>query len=85
MDKIAVLKNDQFCVCYENTKDVRGYVSEKIFDCFKAGVVPVYLGASNICEYVPKSSFVDRRDFASDQEVYDFLKSDETRRIGKIS
>ncbi|HSX13137.1 MAG TPA: glycosyltransferase family 10 [Chlamydiales bacterium] len=74
-DKIAVLKNYKFCICYENTKDVRGYVTEKIFDCFKAGVVPVYLGASNICDYVPKECFVDRREFKDDQAVYDFLKN----------
>lgn len=73
-DKIAVLKDYKFCICYENTKDVRGYVTEKIFDCFKAGVVPVYLGASNVCDYIPKECFVDRRDFKDDQEVYDFLK-----------
>ncbi len=74
-DKLSVLKNYKFCICYENTKDVRGYITEKIFDCFCAGVIPVYLGASNICEYVPKECFIDRREFKEDQAVYDFLKA----------
>lgn len=74
-DKLSVLKNYKFCICYENTKDVRGYVTEKIFDCFKAGVIPVYLGASNVTDYIPKNCFIDRRDFKDDQAVYDFLKS----------
>lgn len=43
-DKMEVLKNYKFSICYENMKDVKGYISEKIFDCFAAGVVPVYWG-----------------------------------------
>lgn len=74
-DKIGVLKNYKFSICYENTRDVRGYVTEKIFDCFAAGVVPVYWGASNITDYIPKECFVDRRSFKDDQAVYDFLKA----------
>lgn len=73
-DKIAVLKNYKFCICYENTQGVRGYVTEKIFDCFAAGVVPVYWGASNVCDYIPADCFIDRREFKDNQELYDFLK-----------
>jgi hypothetical protein len=72
--KLEVLKNYKFCICYENTRDVRGYITEKIFDCFAAGVVPVYWGASNVGEYIPEGCFIDRRRFKDDQEVYDFLK-----------
>lgn len=74
-NKFDVLKNYKFCISYENTRDVRGYVTEKIFDCFATGVVPVYWGASNICDYVPANCFVDRRKFGSEQELYDFLKA----------
>lgn len=74
-DKLSVLKNYKFYICYENTRDIKGYVTEKIFDCFAAGVVPVYWGASNITDYVPADCFIDRRKFHSEQEVYDFLKA----------
>ena len=30
-------------------------------------------GAPNIAEYVPKNTFIDRRDFASDEELAKFL------------
>jgi hypothetical protein len=37
------LQTVKFCIIVENSCD---YVSEKIFDCFKAGVVPIYVGPS---------------------------------------
>ena len=74
-DKLAVLKNYKFSICYENTKGTRGYVTEKIFDCFAAGVVPAYWGASNIEEYVPADCFIDRRRFKDTKELYEFMKA----------
>ncbi len=74
-DKMAVLKNYRFCICYENTKEVEGYVTEKIFDCFATLCVPVYYGAPNVEKYIPKKCFIDRRDFSSYEELYHFLKS----------
>jgi hypothetical protein len=73
-NKLEKLKEYKFSICYENMGDVRGYITEKIFDCFTAGVVPVYWGASNITDYIPESCFIDRRRFASDEEMYQFLK-----------
>jgi hypothetical protein len=74
-DKIGVIKNYRFSICYENCQGVKGYVTEKIFDCFQAGNVPIYWGASNIEDYIPKACFIDRRDFASYEELYTFIKN----------
>jgi hypothetical protein len=73
-DKIAAVKNYKFSICYENCQSVKGYITEKIFDCFAAGNVPVYWGAPNITDYIPKECFIDRRDFHSMEELYTFLK-----------
>lgn len=73
-NKWAVIKNYKFCFCYENMKNQYGYVTEKIFDAMVGGAVPIYLGASNIEEFVPKTCFIDRRDFSSLEELYVFLK-----------
>lgn len=73
-NKIEKLKEYKFSICYENMGDVKGYLSEKIFDCFAAGVVPVYWGASNVTDYIPEGCFIDRRRFADDEEMYQFLK-----------
>ena len=72
--KIGTLKNYKFCICYENVKELNGYVTEKIFDCFHAGCVPVYWGAENIEKYISPSCFIDRRKFTSNDELYNFLK-----------
>lgn len=74
-DKWVILNKYKFCICYENSKDQPGYITEKIFDCFNGGCVPVYWGASNILNYVPKECFIDRRLFSSDEELYYYLKN----------
>lgn len=72
-DKIATLRSYKFCICYENMKNIPGYISEKILDCFSAGCVPVYWGASNIENYIPANCFIDRRTFTSLRDLYAFL------------
>jgi alpha(1,3/1,4) fucosyltransferase len=74
-DKIATIKNYRFSICYENTHGSKGYVTEKIFDCFAAGTVPIYWGASNVEEFIPLDCFIDRRDFSSMQQLHLFMKS----------
>lgn len=72
--KFETLRNYKFAICYENARDIPGYITEKIFDCFFAGCVPVYWGAPNIGIHIPKNCFVDRRDFSSNEELYSYLK-----------
>ncbi len=73
--KREVLQRYKFAICYENAKDVPGYITEKIFDCFFAGCVPVYWGAPNVTEYIPKNTFIDKRNFNSYEELYKYLKN----------
>lgn len=73
--KVDVLKNYKFCICYENIKNVSGYVTEKIFDCFWAGCIPVYWGASNITDYIPQNCFINREHFTDNDSLYYYLKN----------
>ena len=73
--KMAVIKNYRFVICYENCKDIKGYITEKIFDCFAAGTIPIYWGASNIEEYIPKECFIDRREYPDHEALYAYLQS----------
>lgn len=73
--KREVLEKARFSICYENVRDLPGYITEKIFDCFFAGCVPVYWGASNITDHIPEDCFIDRRQFSDTGEVYAFLKA----------
>jgi hypothetical protein len=64
-DKDALLRAAKFAVCYENAADIPGYITEKIFDCLRAGCVPVYWGPREIAATVPPACFVDARAFAN--------------------
>lgn len=73
--KLDVLRNYKFCICFENTGNMDGYITEKIFDSFEAGCVPVYLGAPNITTYIPKTCFIDFRDFHNYDKLFSYLAS----------
>mgnify|MGYP005992641157 CR=1 FL=1 len=72
-DKWEDLKRYEYCMCYENVSGVNGYITEKIFDCFKNGVVPIYLGPDNIEEIIPKEAFIDRRIYTSEEQVFNYI------------
>jgi hypothetical protein len=73
--KLELLGRYKFNIAYENCLNDVGYISEKIFDAFLAGTVPVYLGNQRIQEFVPAESFVDAREFKSVQELGTLLKA----------
>jgi hypothetical protein len=64
-DKIELLTRARFCLAHENCRDLEGYVTEKLFDCFRAGCVPVYVGPKEIADLVPADCFIDGRAFAT--------------------
>lgn len=45
-DKIKFLEDYRFVIALENS-DTKGYVTEKIFDTFLAGCIPIYWGSNN--------------------------------------
>lgn len=69
-DKLAVLRQYRFSMCFENMSTYKGYVTEKIFDCLQVNAVPVYWGAENITDYVPADCFIDFRQFKSYEALY---------------
>lgn len=48
-NKIEYMRNFRFNICAENI-NAPNYVTEKLFDAFLAGVIPIYYGANNIPE-----------------------------------
>lgn len=78
-NKIELLSNFKYCICFENLAEVKGYVTEKIFDCLKARCVPVYWGASDIAKYIPKNCFIDFRNFDGYEKLLNFLVSIDER------
>jgi len=72
--KQEVLSKTRYCICFENARDISGYLTEKIFDCLFAGCVPIYWGEPNIEQWLPPGCFIDFRKFNSSYEaLYQYL------------
>jgi hypothetical protein len=71
-EKNAFLNKFKFTFCVENAI-FPGYLTEKIFDAFYSGSVPVYLGDPNIDSVIPKNAFIDLRNFKSMNELEKYL------------
>ncbi len=63
-NKLNVLSQHTFSLVVEN-QCLAGWISERIFECFIAGCIPVYYGAPNVQDYIPENTFIDYRKFAS--------------------
>lgn len=67
--KYAVLSQYQFALCFENYV-MKGYITEKLFDCLYAGTIPIYLGAPDITQFVPEGCFIDMRQYNSYADLW---------------
>ena len=68
--KFEVLSHARFSICFENAKDISGYITEKLFDCLFAGCVPIYWGEPHIESLIPKSCYIDFRTFLQKPDPY---------------
>lgn len=73
--KLKTLSEYQFSICFENAQNIPGYITEKVFDAFFAGCIPVYWGAPNVTDWIPSDCFIDFRKFKNYEELYSFMKS----------
>jgi len=78
--KYETLSKYNFAICFENMK-LSGYITEKIFDCFFVGTVPIYWGAPNIEKYIPADCFIDMRKFNNYSELRKFLRGLSSEKI----
>lgn len=74
-NKIETLKNYKFVICFENSCITLGYITEKIFDALIAGTVPIYWGAPNIDQYIPKDCFIDMKKYGTYESLHNYLIS----------
>lgn len=73
--KIQKLSEYKFAITFDSYTNQNGYISEKIFDAFFSRTVPIYLGANNVTDYIPRQCFIDARDFKSYDELHDYLST----------
>ena len=81
--KYQILSKYEFCLCFENTS-MEGYISEKIFDCFYAGTIPLYLGDPTINRFIPDDCFIDVRKFSSWDELYQYIMNLDDEELNQL-
>jgi len=74
-EKMQVMEQYKFSLCFENARDLPGYITEKIFDSFAALTIPIYRGANNVTDYIPAECFIDARQFGSPIECLRYASS----------
>lgn len=71
-EKLEVMNKYKFNLCLENAYHQLwswDYITEKIIDCFKAKVIPIYLGAYNIERRISEDLFIDFRKYLDGDEI----------------
>lgn len=72
--KAETLGGYKFALCFENSA-LEGWITEKIFDCFYAGTVPIYWGAPDVERWIPPECYIDMRRFEGYADLREFLRS----------
>jgi len=71
--KLELYSRYKFTLGIENSRSW-DYVTEKLFDPFEAGSVPVYYGAPNIADFVPGDHcFVNMDEFSGPKDLAQYL------------
>jgi hypothetical protein len=71
LDKMA---SYNFNICLENSR-FNGYVTEKITHSLIARCIPIYIGAPDVSNYIPKELFIDISNYKNIGECFDYVDS----------
>jgi hypothetical protein len=72
--KVALLSKFKYSLCLENCQ-YPGYITEKIIDALISKTLPIYLGAPDIFEFIPKNCFINVDDFKTLPALFEYVKS----------
>jgi len=71
--KIHLLKTYKFAIAMENSF-AEGYITEKLFQPFVAGAIPIHLGVKDVHRYGPATkSIISVHDFSTTKELADYI------------
>ena len=70
------IKGYTFNLIIENC-NAEGYVSEKIFDSFVAGCIPIYLGNidENVKKIIPDNCYIDLKNYESVEKLNEYIQN----------
>lgn len=72
-DKLQFDLSHKFSLCFENSGH-SGYTTEKLPEALAARTVPIYWGDPNVGRLFNKKAFIDARDFATVEELVEYVK-----------
>lgn len=72
-DTIKWLSSYKFIIAFENST-YPGYITEKIFQAYYAGAIPIYYGSKEGIKDINKKAIIYAGDFKSLEELADFVK-----------
>jgi len=72
VEKVKFMSNYKFNLCFENSS-YPGYCTEKLFEALCAKTVPIYWGSPTAALDFNPAAFINRCNFASDQQFVDFI------------
>lgn len=72
--KLETFDRYKYAIIFENGS-INGNISEKIFDCFFAGCVPIYMGAPDVHQYIPQNCYIRYDQFPDVQACVDHIAS----------
>jgi hypothetical protein len=78
-DKIELFKTCKFGIAFENSIH-DDYITEKIYDCYLANVIPIYFGAKNINNDFNPESFINVHNYKNTDDLIqhiDYLMNNE--------
>jgi len=79
--KLAAMRNFTYTLSFENAIET-DYVTEKFFDPFMAGTIPIYLGAPNVEEFAPGNDcYIDASRFPDPATLSEFLRRENPQRF----
>ena len=70
--KVEVIRNYKIHLAFENGASTN-FVTDKIYQAFEAGVLPVWMGTRDVSKAVPKGSYIDVADFDSPKSLSLYL------------
>ncbi len=74
LDKYETMSQYKYAICFESM-GIQGFISEKIFECFFCGTVPIYLGDPKVTDRIPDNTFIDPRKFKDNDHLYHYVKN----------
>ncbi len=72
-DSMKFMSQCKFVIAYEN-KDHDGYITEKVFQAYFSGAMPIYYGNRTVMHDINKQAIIYEGDFKTENELVDYIK-----------